>query len=94
MSDKIPLPDELLDALSGGVFTYQGEITQVHRISRRGIEAETAQGRMFFPWSDKAYREFSTLGGINEKEAMVAALVQHKEYRLEEFAGIPGFVDD
>jgi len=94
MAQPFELSDDLLDAISGGVFTYQGETTQIHRINQQGIEAETAEGRMFFPWSYKAFQDFSTAGHIDEIETMVAALVQGREFRLEEYARKPCPVND
>jgi len=95
MSQKMQLSDEMLDALSGGVFTYKGQsITQISKINQHGIEAETAQGKMFFPWSHKAFQEFTPICNIDEKAVMVAALVQGREYPLEDYASKPFPVDN
>ncbi|MEF2230632.1 MAG: hypothetical protein V3571_06865 [Pseudodesulfovibrio sp.] len=95
MSKKTQLPDELLDALSGGVFTYQGQgLTRIGKIGPSGIEAETAQGRMFFPWSDKAREDFKGGFGVDQMKAMMAGLDFKKQYALEEYAGAPSPVNE
>ncbi|MDD3311101.1 hypothetical protein [Pseudodesulfovibrio sp.] len=95
MTKKMALPDDVLDALSGGVFTYQGtEVRRINKISLIGIEAETAQGRMLFPWSEKGHNEFLGIFGVDKEKAAAAMFDRNKEYRLEEYAGNPCPMDD
>lgn len=90
MSKKMQLPDDLLDAVSGGVFTYRGEeVTRVSKINLIGIEVETAQGRMLFPWSEKGHDEFLGIFGVDKEKAAMATFDRHREYPLEEYTGNP-----
>lgn len=91
MTEKTELPDEVLDIISGGVFTYQGQkMTKIGRINDFGMEVKTADGTLFFPWNDKAKETFGkTFFGTNPYKAGAAALDPQTEYKLEDFAGDP-----
>lgn len=58
MSKKMQLPDELLDAVSGGVLTYGGEPVTGIDICTDGFEITTAKGTegvLFSPSMQKAF---------------------------------------
>jgi len=94
MSEKYLLPDELLDAISGGFFSYQGTvIDKIGKINRFGMEAETPQGKMFFGWNEKALDEFGHMFGIYEEKVTSARCDPNTEFRLEDYANKPCHMD-
>lgn len=92
MSKKIQLPDEVLEMVSGGIFTLDGKKVDMHSHNIDGITLKTDQGLMFYPWTDRAHEEFSTYGMgdkvFGPKVAFKERLDKH-EYRLEDYTGEP-----
>lgn len=50
MKKKMPLPDALLDALSGGVLTLDGAVVDNIDLYLDGMEVTTSKGTEFIGW--------------------------------------------
>jgi len=87
MSDKIALPDELLDAIAGGKLTYQGISIEGMSATGKGCTARLSDGsEVKLEWTDKTrYEDLYAHGFSTFLNKMVSLMVDRQEYKMEDF---------
>jgi len=73
---KQQLPDEILDAVSGGVFTFQGETVTDMTYDERGMKWTAGGKSVQTSWSPKVKEWIAQNPGIHAMGKMVIEAVQ------------------
>lgn len=64
MNDVLQLPDELMDTIAGGAFTFGGEHCSAVKPTRDGVIFTTASGTREFEWNDETKARIERYGGF------------------------------
>lgn len=89
MSNKMPLPDKLLDAVSGGLLTYGGEIVTDFSVSEDSMSITTQAGTFTRQLTAKDKAELKEEGGAAEMSRMLTFLDQNEKVFALEDMGFP-----